>query len=201
MLDAKSGYHNVKVHPNTQPYLGVITQDGLYVFVRMPFGLSKAPDHFQFVMDGILEKVPGQPAISYQDDVLVPGKDGWEELWEDTKAVIRAMTEAGLMLNLNKCKLLIPQPKLLGLELAYDGYRLHGKSLKAWVDVKIPTNLKELQSLVGKLMWASPFIPNFKTLIKPIEGLLGGKEEVKWTRQCTEAVNLLVEQIFKRYAL
>ena len=127
-------------------------------------------------MDWVLEKVPGKPAISFQDNVPIPGTEGWGKLWEDTKAVIRAMTNAGMMLNLNKCKLLIQQPKLLGLELVHDHYRLHAKSLKAWTEISIPTSLKELQSLLGKLMWASPFIPNFKKLVQPIEALLGAKD-------------------------
>lgn len=45
---------------------------------------------------------------------------------------------------------------------------------------------------MGKLMYASPYIPAFKRLIRPIEALLGRKEELRWDRECTEALNALL---------
>ena len=51
VLDVKAGFHNIPVLLATQELLGVITQDGMFQFLRMPFGISKAPDHFQYVMD------------------------------------------------------------------------------------------------------------------------------------------------------
>ena len=67
--------------------------------------------------------------------------------------------------------------------------------------MEIPTNLRELQCLVGKLMYASPHIPHFKERIKPIEALLSGKGRVSWTAACTAALNDLVRCIYARVRL
>jgi hypothetical protein len=40
LLDMKACYHNLVVAPDTQSLLGVTTQDGLFVFQRMPFGVA-----------------------------------------------------------------------------------------------------------------------------------------------------------------
>ncbi len=40
LLDMKACYHNLMVTPETQELLGVTTQDGLFVFLRMPFGVA-----------------------------------------------------------------------------------------------------------------------------------------------------------------
>jgi hypothetical protein len=40
LLDMKACYHNLVVTPETQELLGVTTQDGLFVFLRMPFGVA-----------------------------------------------------------------------------------------------------------------------------------------------------------------
>lgn len=44
LLDMKACYHNIPVDPDTEELLGVVTQDGLYTFCRMPFGVAKAPE-------------------------------------------------------------------------------------------------------------------------------------------------------------
>jgi hypothetical protein len=61
--------------------------------------------------------------------------------------------------------------------------------------------LRQLQSVVGKLVWASSFIPNFKHLVGPIEQLLGRKKGQLWDARCTEALNELARLVFQRLQL
>ena len=111
------------------------------------------------------------------------------------------MTQAGMMINLHKCSFLVPRAKILGLDVTQDSYRLHEKSLKSWLQACIPTNLRELESLLGQLLWASTFIPDYKKLVGPIEALLGRRGKAVWTEQCTQVLNQLLEVIFRRYEL
>jgi hypothetical protein len=52
------------------------------------------------------------------------------------------------------------------------GYQLAAKFVKSWQEPKPPLNLKGLQRILGKLLWAAPFIPDFKRLVAPLERLL-----------------------------
>ena len=62
--------------------------------------------------------------------------------------------------------------------------------------------LAELQSIVGMLVWASGFIPNFREEIRPIEALLSRKDTAAmWNANCTAALNWLVALIFRRMRL
>ena len=45
-IDMKSGFLNIRVSLRTLALLGVITQDGLYRYTRMAFGLVEAPMFF-----------------------------------------------------------------------------------------------------------------------------------------------------------
>jgi hypothetical protein len=45
-IDMKAGFLNVPVGSETADLLGVITQDGLYRYLRMAFGLLEAPMYF-----------------------------------------------------------------------------------------------------------------------------------------------------------
>ena len=46
VMDIKSGFHNVPVSSEKQPRLGMVTQDGLFIWQRMPMGVKGAPYPF-----------------------------------------------------------------------------------------------------------------------------------------------------------
>lgn len=177
LLDMKACYHNLPVDADTSELLGVVTQDGIYVFVRMPFGAKQAPEWLQFVMDKVLERVLGK---SFYDDVQVPGTCWWRN-WVDTCDTLRALTQAGFMVNLRKCQFLQPRVVMVGMEVHRGSYRLAKKSLKNWLGAELPGNLQELQQVLGRLLWASPFIADFKRKVRPIEALLSPRSEGQWT--------------------
>ena len=84
----------------------------------MGFGLELAPKWCQFaIMDDILaSRAPRVPrAKGFFDDVTIPGSlKEWLRLWEDTLQVIGALTGAGFMLGLKKCKFLVKTCVVLG---------------------------------------------------------------------------------------
>ena len=45
-IDMKAGFLNVPVDYETTKLLGVVTQDGLYRYLRLAFGLLEAPRFF-----------------------------------------------------------------------------------------------------------------------------------------------------------
>ncbi len=95
-------------------------------------------------MDTVLDRVPGVPAKSFYDDVQVPGTC-WVKNWRDTCATLRALTQAGFMINLRKCQFLQPRVTIVGVEVCRGAYRLAKKSLKNWVGTELPTTLHGLQ--------------------------------------------------------
>jgi hypothetical protein len=90
---------------------------------------------------------------------------------------------------------------MVGMEIHRGCYRLAKKSLKNWLGSALPTTLKELQGLLGKLLWASPFIANYKELVSPIEKLLSPKSGGEWSEECTDALNQALREIEKRLAV
>ena len=64
-------------HPRSAPKVsGVVTQDKLYCWCRMPFGFNMAPAHFQYVMHTPLNVAPTSRRpnhATYVDDVHVGG--------------------------------------------------------------------------------------------------------------------------------
>ena len=77
----------------------------------MPFGLTQAPAHFQYVVESVIGT--DLPATVYLDDIAVYGDDPHEVLNHTAEVMIR-LASAGFMINLKKSHLCETSLKILG---------------------------------------------------------------------------------------
>ncbi|KAE9022944.1 hypothetical protein PR001_g13032 [Phytophthora rubi] len=77
-LDLKAGYWQISVAPEDRDKTAFTTKQGLYRFVRMPFGLMKAPSTFQRMMNGVLRGLTWSTCLVYLDDIVVYTQGGIE---------------------------------------------------------------------------------------------------------------------------
>ena len=75
LLDLRSGYWQIPVAQEDRAKTAFVTQNGLYEFTRMPFGLKTAPATFQCAMEVILAGLTFEICLCYLDDVIVFGKN------------------------------------------------------------------------------------------------------------------------------
>ena len=132
VLDLKSDYLNIPVASTTMPYLGVTTQDGLYRYRKVPLGLLAAPMYFQHFMVLVCDIYPGVRA--YLDNLKMQGEH-WHSCWHRTLEVLEALTNAGFMVNLRKCKLLVRIVELLGHLVCCTTMMLNNKCIKTWLSL------------------------------------------------------------------
>ena len=71
VLDAKDGFHQVQLDAPSSYLTTFWMPFGRYRYLRMPFGISSAPEEFQHRMHLIIVKLPGVTVIA--DDILVNG--------------------------------------------------------------------------------------------------------------------------------
>ena len=72
-LDLRWSYHQVELHLESRVLTTFSTHKGLKRHKRLIFGLSSAPEMYQYVIQQIRQGIPGVRNIS--DDIIVFGSD------------------------------------------------------------------------------------------------------------------------------
>lgn len=100
-LDLLKGYWQVPLTSRASEISAFTTPDNFLQYTVMAFGLRNAPATFQRLMNRVLGDVPN--CAAYLDDVLVY-TDTWERHLELLELVFTRLSEASLVLNLDKCE-------------------------------------------------------------------------------------------------
>ena len=100
-LDAASGFWQIPLDSECVKLTTFITPFGRYCFNRLPFGITSAPEIFQFKMNELLGGLEG--VVVYMDDILVYGSN-MKEHDERLSKVLHILKENGLKLNDSKCQ-------------------------------------------------------------------------------------------------
>nr|GEU62670.1 reverse transcriptase domain-containing protein [Tanacetum cinerariifolium] len=101
-LDAYKGYHQIKLADPDEEKTVFHTDQGVYCYTKMPFGLKNVGATYQRLVDKAFDSQTGQNIEVYVDDLVVKSHTEAEML-RDIDEMFRMLRKINMKLNLKKC--------------------------------------------------------------------------------------------------
>ncbi|XP_076660799.1 uncharacterized protein LOC143364225 [Halictus rubicundus] len=145
------------VDEKSSKLLTIVTHKGLFMYTKIPEGVSPAPADVQRKMDECLRGIDG--AILYLDNLYITGKTDEEHL-NNLHKVCSRLQECGLRLNKEKCHFMKKKLEILGYVIDKDGLHKAKTKVNAMINAPQPKNSKELASFLGLVNFYARFLEN-----------------------------------------
>ena len=169
-MDLASGYWQVAMSPEAKRKAAFVTNEGLFQFRVMPFGLCNAPATFERLMDRVLCGMRWSRCLVYLDDVISFGKSVPEALMR-LEEVLTRLSEFGLQLKAKKCTFMQTEVAFLGHIVGRTGLACDPEKLSAVRNWHEPNRVKAVRQFVGFVGYYRWFVKNFAELADPLVAL------------------------------
>ena len=176
IIDMRDGYWNIILDDVDSKLCTFNTPFGRYSYLRLPFGISSAPEVFQRKNYELFGDIPNVHIIF--DDIIIAAADDAEHDIALRELLERAR-KYNVRFNRSKLQLKVPTVRYLGHCVSADGVRPDHNKVRAIVDMPTPTDRKALLRFLGMVTFLSRWLPRLADMRKPLTELL--KDDVEWT--------------------
>ena len=189
-FDLRSGFHQVRVHPQDVDKTTFVSHRGTFRFPKMPFGLCNAPSTFQRLMDTVLVGLNFEICLAYLDDIIVLSPDLDSHL-ERLETLSLRLREANLKLKPSKCHVLQRQVNFLGYTVSREGVGTDPDKVSVIRNWPTPQNLRQRRAFVGLCQYYRRFVPSFSEIAAPLYALTKKGVQSHWSTECQTAFDQL----------
>jgi len=169
-LDLKSAFNLLRVAKGDEWKTAFRTNEGLYEYLVMPFGLKNAPAAWQSFIQWVLQAHLGISCIVYLDDILI---FSWNQSDHDRDVlrVLQSLEDHGLYCNIEKCEFDCTELEYLGFLIRKSGVRMHPSKLDTIASWQPPVSVRGVQKWLGFMNFYQHFIKNYAKLALPLNDL------------------------------
>ena len=170
-LDLLSGYHQIRVADEDVFKTAFHTHQGMYEFLVMPFGLSRAPGSFQSMIHKVLNPLLWHGVLAFMDDILVHTTT-LEEHLHRLREVLQLLWDNELVIKRSKCAFAQPRIEYLGHGISAEGVATDLAKVEAVQTWPIPTSVRVVRGFLGLTGYYRKFIQHYGMISRPLTELL-----------------------------
>ena len=191
-LDLNEGYHQFELKEKSRELTAFSTETGAYQYKRLFFGISSAPEIFQYRVQQVIMNLPGVKNI--MDDIIVFGRSE-QEHDERLIKLLERLSEHNVTLNAEKCKFRTAEVKFMGHVLSTKGITTDPTRIELIKRMKAPTSATEIRSFLGLTGYCSRFIVNYAEKTEPLRLLTREKQKWSWGKDQEHAFQTLKDDL------
>ena len=195
-MDAYSGYNQIRMNKADEEKTSFTTDQGLYCYKVMPFGLKNAGATYQRLVNRMFARQIGRNMEVYVDDMLTKSTTA-EKHSEDLKETFDVLRRYKMKLNPSKCVFGVPSGRFLGFQVHQRGIEVNPEKIKALEGMASPKTLKDVQRLTGCLASLNRFIAKSTDKCAPFFRAIKKGKGLEWSTECEEAFQKLKEYLGK----
>ena len=174
------------------------TNEGLYEWLVMSFGLTNALSTFMRLMNEVLKEFIGKFVIVYLDDILIFSKTKVEHL-KHLVAVMKKLQQEKLLINMKKCSFMKTELIYLGFVISANELRMDPDKVEVIKNWPSPRNIFEVRSFHGLASFYQKFIRNFSGISAVMMDTVKKRHKYfHWTEEDENNFNLLKRKITER---
>ncbi|XP_028169209.1 uncharacterized protein LOC114359144 [Ostrinia furnacalis] len=201
-IDLSQAYAQLELD-DSKKYTVINTHKGLFVYNRLVYGLASSPGIFQRRLEEMFADLPCVGV--FLDDIIITGKTTVEHT-DNLFKVFERLQKYGLRVKKEKCEFFTESISYLGHVISKDGVHTCPNKIKAILKAMMidgagvlhtpaPSNVSELRSFIGMIMYYAKFVPNVSTLLAPLYNLLKIGVKYVWGEQCQRAFEELKSRL------
>ena len=140
--------------------------------------------HIKMLVNHMFCPQIGRNVEVYVDNMLVKSQD--EEIHlDDLQETFDTLWQYNMKLNPSKCAFGVSSGKFLGFLVSHRGIEANPNKIRAILDMKPPQNVKEVQSLTGRVAALNRFVSKATDKCLPFFRIL--RKAFEWTDDCQRA--------------
>ena len=190
-LDLTRGFWQIPMQEQSKQYTAFTTDQGLYEWNVMPFGLINSTATFTKMMRKIIPRHPN--IVHYVDDICI-FTETWEQHLKVLEELLAILAEHNLTISPQKMKLAQNEIEFLGHKFKDQAIQPIDRMQEKMLNIKKPETKKQVRALLGLFGYYRDFIENYSQIVKPLVNLTRkgqSNTKINWTSECEKAMQNL----------
>ena len=141
-MNAYSGYNQILMYEPNEEHTSFTTDQGLYYYKAMPFGLKNARATYQRLVNGMFKDRIGKSIEVNVEDMLVKSKTARDHL-EYLNQMLNILKKYRIKLNPLNCAFRVRSGKFLGFMVNQRGIEANPEKINVLFEMSSPKKPKE----------------------------------------------------------